>query len=366
MEQMEMGMKQYIEIMSHFRIKQTVLSVESYGSGHINHTFLVKTEGEAKYILQKINTSIFPKVEELMGNILHVTSFLRERIVQEGGDAARETMTVISAKDGKPYYMDEQENVWRVYLFIDDAVTYDQIEKKEDFYQCGRAIGRFQALLADFPVDSLHEIIPDFHNTPKRYRDFEEAVAGDCCQRAAEVAKEIAFVRARRAEMSILTDMLAEGKLPLRVTHNDTKLNNILIDKKTQKAVCLIDLDTVMPGLSVYDFGDAIRFGANTAKEDETDIEKVSLSLELYQLCLKGFLESTDGRLTQEELEMLPMGAKIMTLECGMRFLTDYLQGDVYYKIHRERHNLERCRTQFALVADMEKKWDQMCAALTR
>lgn len=359
-------MERYREIISNFQMEENVLSVEHYGSGHINHTFLIKTERNQKYILQKINTSIFPCVEQLMENILHVTSFLRERIVQEGGDAARETMTVISAKDGKPYYIDGQENAWRVYLFIEDAVSYDQIEKKEDFYQCGRAIGRFQALLADFPADSLHEIIPDFHNTPKRYRDFEEAVEADCCLRAAEAAKEIAFVRARQAEMSVLTDMLAEGKLPLRVTHNDTKLNNILIDKKTQKAVCLIDLDTVMPGLSVYDFGDAIRFGANTAKEDETDIEKVSLSLELYQLCLKGFLEGTGGRLTQEELEMLPMGAKIMTLECGMRFLTDYLQGDVYYQIHREKHNLDRCRTQFALVADMEKKWNQMCASLTR
>lgn len=358
--------KEYIEIIRHFRIEQNIVSVEHYGSGHINHTFLAKTEGGTNYILQKINTSIFPKVEELMENILQVTSFLRERIVQQGGDAGRETMTVILTEDGKPYYMDRQENAWRVYLFIEDVVSYDQVEKKEDFYQCGMAIGRFQALLADFPADSLHEIIPDFHNTPKRYQDFEEAVARDSCQRAAEAAQEIAFVRARKTEMSILTNMLQEGELPLRVTHNDTKLNNILMDKKTQKAVCLIDLDTVMPGLSVYDFGDAIRFGANTAKEDETDIGKVSLSLELYQLCLRGFLEGTGGRLTQKELDMLPAGAKIMTLECGMRFLTDYLQGDVYYKIHREKHNLERCRTQLALVADMEKKWSQMCAALTR
>lgn len=352
------------EILKQFRIEPDVISVENYGSGHINRTFLATmTDGE-KYILQKVNTSIFQNIEELMDNILKVTTFLREEIIREGGDTKRETMTVILTKDGKSYYTDAEGGAWRVYLFIDDANTYNQVERKEDFYQCGMAIGRFQALLADFPAETLHEIIPDFHNTMKRYRDFEKAVEEDCCKRAATVAQEIAFVRERKAEMSVLTDMLKSGELPLRVTHNDTKLNNIMIDANSQKAICMIDLDTVMPGLSVYDFGDAIRFGASTAAEDEPDTSKVSLSLELYRLCLQGFLEGAGGRLTQKEMEMLPMGAKIMTLECGMRFLADYLQGDIYFKIHRENHNLDRCRTQFALVADMEKKWSQMCDAL--
>lgn len=296
-----------------------------------------------------------------MENILQVTSFLREEIIREGGNPERETMTVILTEDGKPYYTDAEGNAWRVYLSIDDAITYNQVERKEDFYQSGVAVGRFQALLADFPAEKLYEIIPDFHNTAKRYQDFEKAVEEDCCQRAAEVGAEIAFVRARKEEMSVLTDMLSKDELPLRVTHNDTKLNNILMDANTQKAICMIDLDTVMPGLSAYDFGDAIRFGANTAAEDEPDTGKVSLSLELYQAYLQGFLEGCGNKLTATEIEMLPMGAKIMTLECGMRFLADYLQGDIYYKIQRKEHNLERCRTQFALVVDMEKKWNQMC-----
>lgn len=349
------------EILNHFRIEKEVLSVEKYGSGHINQTFLVTVKENKKYILQKINTSIFPNVEELMENILQVTSFLREEIVREGGDSERETMTVILTKEGNPYYTDEDGNAWRVYVFIEEAISYNQVERKEDFYQSGVAVGRFQALLTGFPAEKLHEIIPDFHNTAKRYQDFEKAVAKDCCQRAAKVEAEIAFVRAHKEEMSILGEMFKKGELPLRVTHNDTKLNNILIDVNTKKAICMIDLDTVMPGLSVYDFGDAIRFGANTAAEDETDTEKVSLSLELYQAYLQGFLEGCDGRLTSKEMEMLPMGAKIMTLECGMRFLTDYLQGDTYFKVHREGHNLDRCRTQFALVEDMERKWNQMC-----
>ena len=223
------------------------------------------------------------------------------------------------------------------------------------------AFGKFQAMLANFPADTLHETIPQFHDTAKRYRDFEKAVEADVKGRASKVAAEIAFVREHSKEVSELHDMLAKGELPLRVTHNDTKLNNIMIDSNSHKAICVIDLDTVMPGLSAHDFGDAIRFGANTAAEDEPDTSKVSLSLELFEIYVKGFLEGCGGRLTENEVKVLPMGAKMMTLECGMRFLADYLEGDVYFKISREDHNLDRCRTQFALVADMEKKWRQMC-----
>ncbi len=349
------------DILKQFQVEGDVTSIEPYGSGHINHTYLAQMEDGKKYILQGINTTIFKDTDQLMENILNVTSYLREEIVRTGGDPARETLTVVMTNDGKSYYTDEEGNKWRVYDFIEGAQTYDAVESKEDFYQSAVAFGNFQAKLANFPADTLHETIPNFHNTAKRYRDLEKAIEEDVKGRVAEVGPEIAFVRERSKELSELHDMLAKGDLPLRVTHNDTKLNNIMIDSDTHKAICVIDLDTVMPGLSAHDFGDAIRFGANTAAEDEPDVSKVSLSLELFEIYVKGFLEGCGGRLTPNEVKVLPMGAKMMTIECGMRFLADYLEGDVYFKISREKHNLERCRTQFALVADMEKKWRQMC-----
>lgn len=349
------------ELIEQFQVEQDVASIEPYGSGHINHTYLAEMSEGKKYILQGINTTIFKNTDELMENIINVTSYLREEIIRTGGDPKRETLTVVMTKNGKSYYTDEDGSKWRVYEFIEGAQTFDAVESKEDFYQSAVAFGKFQAQLANFPADTLHETIPNFHNTAKRYQDFEKAVEADVKGRAAEVQEEIAFVRARKGEVSELHDMLAKGELPLRVTHNDTKLNNIMIDSKTHQAICVIDLDTVMPGLSAHDFGDAIRFGANTAAEDEPDVSKVSLSLELFEIYVKGFLEGCGGRLTPNEVKALPMGAKMMTLECGMRFLADYLEGDVYFKIAREKHNLDRCRTQFALVADMEKKWQQMC-----
>lgn len=351
-----------LEILRHFQIEQEDVATEPYGSGHINRTFLVTVKGERKYILQGINTAIFKDTKALMENIERVTDYLREKVIRTGGEPERETLTIIRAVDGKSYYTDADGKDWRVYLYIENAKTYDKVENETVFYQSALAFGKFQAHLADYPAKTLHETIPDFHNTPKRYLDFEDAVKKDCLGRAKEAEEEIAFIRARKEEMSVLQDMRESGELPLRVTHNDTKLNNIMMDCDTNRAVCIIDLDTVMPGLSVHDFGDAIRFGANTAAEDEPDITKVSLSLPLFHTYVRGFLEGCGGQLTPKEIEMLPMGAKIMTLECGMRFLTDYLQGDTYYKIHREKHNLERCRCQLALAADMEAKWEKMCS----
>ncbi len=349
------------QLVMQFQVEQEVASVEPYGSGHINHTYLAQMSEGKKYILQGINTTIFKDTDQLMENILNVTSYLRKEIERTGGDPKRETLTVVLTKDGKSYFTDEDGGKWRVYEFIEGAQTFDAVESDEDFYQSAVAFGKFQAMLANFPADTLHETIPQFHDTAKRYRDFEKAVEADVKGRAAKVEKEIAFVREHSGEVSMLHDMLAKGELPLRVTHNDTKLNNIMIDADSHKAICVIDLDTVMPGLSAHDFGDAIRFGANTAAEDEPDTSKVSLSLKLFEIFVKGFLEGCGGRLTENEIKALPMGAKMMTLECGMRFLADYLEGDVYFKTSREDHNLDRCRTQFALVADMEKKWQRMC-----
>lgn len=354
------GLSKKREILSQFQLEGEVVDIKPHGSGHINHTYLATTQGGRKYILQKINTDIFRDTAGLMENIVKVTSYLKEKIVRSGGDPERETMTVVPTVQGAYYCTDSEGNDWRVYLCIERITTLDQVEKPEDFEESGRAFGRFQAQLAQYPAETLHETIPDFHNTPKRYQDFEKAVEEDICGRAASVAEEIAFIRAHKDEICILTDLLHGGELPLRITHNDTKLNNILLDEKTHKAVCIVDLDTIMPGLCAYDFGDAIRFGANTAAEDEPDLNKVSLSLELYHAYAKGFVEGCGGRLTQKEIETLPLGAKTITIEQGIRFLTDYLQGDTYYQTQREGQNLDRCRTQLALAADMEKKWEQM------
>ena len=245
-------------------------------------------------------------------------------------------------------------------VIITDASSYDQVEKPEDFYESAVAFGHFQRMLADYPAETLNETIKGFHDTRARFQVFKDTVAKDVCGRAAEVQDEINFVLAHEDVANVFGELQDKGKLPLRVTHNDTKLNNIMIDDKTGKGICVIDLDTVMPGLAMNDFGDSIRFGASTAAEDETDLSKVSCSMDLFEIYVKGFLEGCDGKLTKKEVELLPMGAKVMTFECGMRFLTDYLDGDHYFKIHREKHNLDRCRTQFKLVADMEKKWDIM------
>lgn len=339
--------------------------LQRYGSGHINDTYLVSTISDGgkvakRFILQRMNGHVFAHPDLLMENVLKVTEHVKKKIASFGGDPERETLNVVTTKDGHPYFVDKTESYWRVYRFIEGSVSYDTVSRKEDFYQSAYAFGSFQKLLSDFDASTLFEVIPDFHNTPKRYETFKKAVEEDKAGRAAGVAAEIAFVNERASEMGMIAKMTSEGKLPLRVTHNDTKLNNVLIDAKSGKGLCVIDLDTVMPGAAVFDFGDSIRFGANTAAEDEKDLSKVSLSLELFEEYAKGFLKGCGGSLTQEELRMLPMGAKTMTFECGMRFLTDYLEGDVYFRTAYPEHNLVRCRTQFELVKDMERKFDRM------
>lgn len=347
-----------------FPFEGEFVSVASYGSGHINDTFDPKfrlPDGSSKrYLLQRINTKVFQDPDGLMENIVGVTSFLREIIREKGGDPERETLTVIPTRNGKPYFRDTEDGCWRVYQFIEDTLSYDLVEKPEDFYMSAKAFGRFQMQLASYPAATLHETIHLFHNTANRFANLKKAVEADPLGRAKEVQPEIEFAFARETDTHYLLDLQAKGEIPLRVTHNDTKLNNILIDAKTHDGLCIIDLDTVMPGLAHYDYGDSIRFGASTALEDERDLSKVSLDLGLFEAFTKGFLESAGSVLNPVEKSTLSMGAKLMTFECGMRFLTDYLEGDTYFKVHREGHNLDRTRTQFKLVADMEAKWDEM------
>ena len=335
----------------------------AYGSGHINDTYrLTIRNGEKRrrYILQRMNRDIFREPESLMENISGVTLWLRGKIEAAGGDPQRETLNLMNTKDGSCYLIDSEGGYWRVYDFIEGATSYDKVENERDFYESAVAFGHFQRLLADYPAATLHETIPDFHNTADRFAKFRAAVEADVCGRVREVPDEIRFVLEREELAHTLCEMQSAGKLPLRVTHNDTKLNNIMIDDATGKGICVIDLDTVMPGLAVNDFGDSIRFGASTAAEDERDLSKVSCDLRLYEVYAKGFIEGCCGALTQAELDALPLGAMTMTFECGMRFLTDYLEGDHYFKVHREGHNLDRARTQFRLVADMEAKLSEM------
>lgn len=356
-------------VIGSFDLKGTLVSKERYGNGHINDTFKVVTEEGGEhfyYILQRINREVFKDPEKVMENIVGVTSFLRGNIEEEGGNPDRETLTVILTKDQHPYLIDENESYWRAYLFIDDAISYEKVEKPEDFYQSAIAFGRFQYLLSEFDASKLHETIKDFHHTPMRFKQLEEAVRKDSKGRLKDVEEEVKFFADRVGEYGIALDMLHDGQIKLRVTHNDTKLNNIMIDTKTGDPIAVIDLDTVMPGLAINDFGDSIRFGANTALEDEQDLSKVSLDLNLFEVYTKGYIEGTNGRLTETEIEMLPMGAKLMTMECGMRFLADHLNGDVYFRTHRENHNLDRARTQIALTLDMEKKWSQMSEIVSK
>jgi hypothetical protein len=357
------------QVISRFNLPGVLEECCSYGNGHINDTYRLTFEDggvDRRYILQKINKRVFPQPEELMENMIGVTSWIKAKVRERGGDEMRETLTVIRTQDGMPYVVDAQGEYWRVCTFIEGTVCYEQVKNENDFYQSALAFGQFQGMLAEYPADTLHEVIRNFHHTPDRLRKFEEALQADVCGRADSVKEEIDFILARRKLAYALYDRLQKGELPVRVTHNDTKLNNILIDEKTGKALCVIDLDTVMPGLSAYDFGDAIRFGASTAAEDEQDLSKVSCDLHLFEAYTKGYLEGCAGALTQTEMDMLPMGAILMTFETGIRFLTDYLEGDHYFKIHREGHNLDRCRTQLALVRDMEEKLLQMNAIVDR
>lgn len=358
------------EALAAFDFGGQVVGAVRHGAGHINDTFCVHTQqGDGpcrRFILQRISSTAFHDADALMENIVGVTSYLGKIIEQTGGDRSRETMTVVPTRTGTPYYRDSRGNAWRVYTFVEGTVCLQRAETPELFEASARAFGRFQRMLRDYPASTLHETIPHFHDTEDRLRKLKAAAEADALGRRKDVEKELSFALAREADCSVALAALRRGELPLRVTHNDTKLNNVLMDAQTGDAVCVIDLDTVMPGLSINDFGDSIRFGANHAAEDEQDLNRVQFDLELYRIYLRGFLEGAGDALTEAELRYLPWGAKLMTLECGIRFLTDYLEGDHYFHTQRAGQNLDRCRTQFKLVQDMEEAWEAMNAACQR
>ncbi len=354
----------YSEIVPNFEFKGEFIQAIPYYLGHINDTHAAsfrKPDGKVqRYILQRINHYVFKKPEEVMENIAAVTEHLRRKIIAAGGDPYREALTLIPAVDGGAYYRTDSGDYWRAYLFIEGAQTYQIPKSAYHVYNAGRAFGNFQQLLADFSVTRLHETIPDFHHTKKRFDTFVGVVEADACNRARYVKDEIEFILQRADETPVIVDLIERGELPVRVTHNDTKFNNVMIDDRTGDGICVIDLDTVMPGSSLYDFGDAIRSIANTAAEDERDLMKVHFDPEIFEQFTRGYLEAVRGALTQTEYENLAFSSRLITQECGMRFLTDYLSGDVYFRTQRENHNLDRCRTQFKLVREMEDVFGSM------
>ncbi|MBQ1641928.1 MAG: aminoglycoside phosphotransferase family protein [Oscillospiraceae bacterium] len=346
------------EIALSFNIEGNVCKCLPFGKGLVNRTYSVTCDSGKRYILQRISP-FFKDVPGLMENIISVTKWIAER-----AEDPRETMAVLLAKDGKGWVTTKDGN-FRMYEFVEGTLCMQRAETADDFEESGKGFGRFLERLSDFPIETLHETLPNFHDTSSRYRALRDSLENDVCDRAKYVRRETDFAFEREEEAGLLHRMRVYGELPTRVTHNDTKLNNILFDKATRKALCVIDLDTVMPGLSLYDFGDAIRFGASTADGDETDLSLVNSDLRLFEAFTRGFLSACPG-LTAKEKAHLVQGAKTMTLECGVRFLTDFLEGDRYFSVSRENHNLDRARTQFKLVEDMEKKWDEMLSIVEK
>lgn len=357
------------QILAAYVLPGTVADVARHGKGHINDTFCVVCRmpegGTARFILQRLSQAAFPHPEEVMENFVGITSYLRREILAEGGDPLRETLSLVKTGDGADFVTDAEGRAWRLMPFIENAECY-QSATPELFAASGRAFGRFQYMLRDYPARTLHETIPHFHDTESRFEQFLAALEADKLNRAERVSPEIQFILRRKADCGVALRALREGKLPLRVTHNDTKLNNILIDRDTHEGICIIDLDTTMPGLAINDFGDSIRFGANHCLEDEQDLTKVNFDISLYEVFTRGFLEGARGSLTSAELEYLPWGARLMTLECGIRFLTDYLDGDHYFHVSHPRQNLDRARTQLKLVKDMEEQFGAMGAVVAK
>lgn len=346
-----------------FALRGPFVSGEPYGSGHINDTYKVIVDmggAPAAYILQRINRNVFPNVPKLMENIVRVTTHLHDKIVAAGGNFSRETLTVIPTLDGGTWFQDAEGGCWRAYLFINGAQTYDAVTKPEQAYQAASAFGTFQRELADLPGGPLFESIPRFHDTPARFETFLKSLDADKLNRAASAKREIDFALARKDAISAVVNGLADGSIPSRVTHNDTKINNVMLDDATGKGVCVIDLDTVMPGSVLYDFGDEVRTTTATAAEDERDLTKVNFRLDLFKALVCGYLSTADDMLVPAEKNLLAASGALITFEIGLRFLTDYLDGDIYFKVHRDGHNLDRCRTQFCMAQQMDEQLDEM------
>lgn len=365
-----MKKQKFEQIVKFFQFQGEFLDVQPYGFGHINDTYDIcfrQKDGRIKnYILQRINHQIFKRPEEVMANIEQVTTHLRQKIQEAGEDPERGTINLVPTVDGQMFYRTIEGDYWRAHLMIEGAQSYQTARDQDHYYNASKAFGTFLRLLGDFPADQLYVTIPDFHHTGKRFETFLQAAERDVANRAQSAKKEIDFVLERADETKTLIDLAAQGLMPERVTHNDTKFDNVMIDDETGEGICVIDLDTVMPGLAVFDFGDSVRFGANPGGEDTRDLKKVCIDLAIFDRLAHGYLEATSDFLTPAEVDNMAFGAKLITFEQGMRFLTDHLNGDTYYKIQREDQNLDRCRTQLHMVHDMEMKYEQMLQTIDK
>ncbi len=334
-----------------------------FGNGHVNDTYLLNFDQggvRLNYVLQRINGDVFKEPIKVMENIDRVTQHLLTKIHKSHSETRKRTIRLLRTQDNLPYVFDDNGNCWRAYIFIERARAYNVLETPEQAFGIARAFGEFQQQLIDLPGERLHDTIPDFHNTPKRIEQLEEAIKNDPCNRVKDAQKEIDFILSRKEAAGELVRLNKSGDIPERITHNDTKCNNILIDDLSGDGICVIDLDTVMPGLSLYDFGDMVRACTSPAEEDETDLSKVYMRFDMYEALFSGFCETAGAFMTAAERENLANAGKIITLEIGTRFLTDYINGDKYFKIKRANHNLERCRSQLKLVSSIEEQMNDM------
>ncbi|MDR1817191.1 MAG: aminoglycoside phosphotransferase family protein [Puniceicoccales bacterium] len=347
-------------VIAEFNLHGDYISAKSYGYGHINDTYSAKfSQGgrPLRYIVQRLNRNVFPQPAALMENVSRVCAHLRGRIRESGTlDATRRALTLIPTRAGGDWFVDDAGDFWRCFILIEDVTAYEVVESPALARTAAKSFGTFTRHLEGLPGGRLHEVIPGFHDTRRRFETFEKTLAADPLNRAAGAREEIAFTRERAADCAVIVEALARGEIPERVTHNDTKLNNILVDDFTQEGLCVIDLDTVMPGSALYDFGDMVRSAAAAAKEDETDLSRVACSPQYFEALATGYLDALGGTLNAREKDLLAFSGKLLTFECGMRFLTDHLDGDHYFKISRPGHNLERARNQFAMVRSIESQ----------
>lgn len=342
-----------------FSYEGEIQEISPMGKGHINKTYLVITNKE-KYTLQCINTNVFKDPQSLMENFYNVTEFISKKIEDGRASYLKKTLSVVKSKDGNILYLDDFGSYWRSYIYIDKVITFQKATDLETVFKAGYAFGDFINILSDYNIDELHETIKDFHNTKVRFENFKKSLEKDIVNRAKQAKEEIEFILKREKDYSIVVDKLEENLIPTRVTHNDTKLNNLLFDQDTFEPVCIVDLDTIMPGSLLYDYGDALRIAGSSAEEDQSDLSKVNFVMDNFIYFTKGFLKATKDSITKEELELLAFSIKLITLEIGMRFLTDYLDNDIYFATKREDHNLIRAKNQFKLVKDIEENLDQM------
>ncbi len=358
-------MEKVIKISNEFMVDAPIIKAEKYGCGHINDTYKLTDERGKFYILQRINHRVFRDVEALMQNIVGVTQYVYAKMLERGEDVS-DALRVIPTRLGNSYYGNSEVGYYRLYNFVYGGISIETAPTLEQFEVSGIGFGKFQKLLNGYPAETIKDSIPNFHNTIDRFSKFEKAIREDKIDRLKGVKKEVEWFFVRKEYCSRIVNLLESGIMPLRVTHNDTKLNNVLVNTSSMTPVTVIDLDTVMKGSLLYDFGDSIRSGANTGAEDEKDLSKVDFSLAHYEAFVKGFVGEVRDTLTECEREHLHFGAILMTFECGMRFLTDYLEGDQYFKVHREGHNLDRCRTQIKMVEKMEEHLEEMKAIIAK